>query len=118
MHRQLPEMHFPGSLNVKELTDETMPSLRSWTGIPTEKEITGIKEDNGIISFTIQPPLNVSYVEDFENIQKETWTSETMDGTIGKWIFSNARTYATSEVGVGNGSRVASVKKWKDRDGN
>lgn len=104
---------FPGSLNVKELTDETMPSLRSWTGIPTEKEITGIKEDNGIISFTIQPPLNVSYVEDFENIQKETWTSETMDGTIGKWIFSNARTYATSEVGVGNGSRVASVKNGK-----
>lgn len=42
---------FPGSANVTEFTDDTTPSMRSWSGKRLQSPITEIKEINGVISF-------------------------------------------------------------------
>lgn len=104
---------FPGSGFVTSLTDETVPSMKSWGGVPTEKPITDILENNGSISFTIKDSPYGLFTEDFESIVKETWTKESIDGNAGRWTFSNARVFASSEVGVGSGQKVASIKSGK-----
>lgn len=44
---------FPGTDNVTSFTDDTRPSMRSWSGHRQELPITDIKESNGIITFSV-----------------------------------------------------------------
>lgn len=104
---------FPGSGLVASLTDETVPSMRSWGGVPTEKPITDITENNSIISFTIKDSPYGQFTEDFESIVKDLWPSESIIGNAGRWTFSNARVFTSSEAGVGSGQKVASIKNGK-----
>jgi hypothetical protein len=105
---------FPGSFMVTELDDNTIPSLRSWGGVPTEKSLTKIAENNGIISFTIASDEVNEAIENFNPIQKETFTTEQVTGSIGTWTFSNARTYKAAEIGwTGEENHIVAVKNGK-----
>lgn len=42
---------FPGTANVTAFTDDTTPSMRSWSGNRLNAPITEIKEQSGVISF-------------------------------------------------------------------
>ena len=42
---------FPGTSNKNSFTDETVPSMRTWSGSYVNRPITNIYEQNGIISF-------------------------------------------------------------------
>lgn len=42
---------FPGTRNLKSFTDETVPSMKTWSGSYLNSPITNISEQNGIISF-------------------------------------------------------------------
>lgn len=44
---------FPGASNVASFTDNTYPSMRDWQGADLNLPITGIKEENGIITFKV-----------------------------------------------------------------
>ena len=44
---------FPGTSNVTSFTDDTTPSMKSWSRQPLGRPITGIREENGIIYFDI-----------------------------------------------------------------
>lgn len=44
---------FPGNGNVTEFTDNTNPSMRTWSNIRVEKPITNIHEQDGVVSFNI-----------------------------------------------------------------
>lgn len=44
---------FPGRTGVTEFTDESSPSMMTWTGVRIGKPITDIKEQDGIISFKV-----------------------------------------------------------------
>lgn len=44
---------FPGTSNVTSFTDNTTPSMRTWTNVRVEKPITNIHEQDGVISFDI-----------------------------------------------------------------
>lgn len=44
---------FPGTGNVTSFTDNTTPSMRTWTNVRVEKPITNIHEQDGVISFDI-----------------------------------------------------------------
>ena len=104
---------FPGTTQRESLTDDTTPSLRSWTGTPTETSLLNIKEENNIISFTVNKTSYNRLVETFESISKPNWNQENVSGILGSWNFSNAITYATTETNMGNGLRVASIKRGK-----
>lgn len=104
---------FPGTTQCHSLTDDTTPSIRSWTGAPTETSLSNIKEENNVISFTISKISYNRITETFENISKQNWEQESVAGVLGNWNFSNAITYSTAETNMGNGQRVASVKRGK-----
>ena len=104
---------FPGTTQCHSLTDDTTPSIRSWTGTPTETSLSNIKEENNIISFTVSKISYNRITETFENISKQNWEQESVAGVLGNWSFSNAITYSTAETNMGNGQRVASVKRGK-----
>lgn len=42
---------FPGAMGITSFTDDTTPSMRTWSGRGLECPLTGITEDNGIITF-------------------------------------------------------------------
>lgn len=44
---------FPGTSNVTSFTDDTKPSMKSWSGHRQELPITDITESNGIIKFNV-----------------------------------------------------------------
>lgn len=44
---------FPGTANITELTPETSPALRSWSGQPVNVPLTNIREQNGYIGFCV-----------------------------------------------------------------
>ncbi len=44
---------FPGTSNVTSFTDNTVPSMRTWSNVRVEKPITNIHEQDGVISFDI-----------------------------------------------------------------
>lgn len=44
---------FPGANGVTSFTDNTTPSMRTWTNVRVEKPITNIHEQDGVISFDI-----------------------------------------------------------------
>lgn len=50
---------FPGTAGVTELTDDTSPSMRSWSGKPLLSPITGIMEHNGVITFAFKGGENI-----------------------------------------------------------
>ena len=50
---------FPGSKNVTEFTDDSRPSMRSWSGRALHSPITEIKEINGVISFMFKGGENI-----------------------------------------------------------
>ena len=45
---------FPGTSNKNSFTDETVPSMKTWSGSYVNRPITNIYEQNGIISFDIK----------------------------------------------------------------
>ncbi|MDR0894301.1 MAG: M6 family metalloprotease domain-containing protein [Prevotellaceae bacterium] len=101
---------FPGTSHVTEISDETTPSLLSWGGSPSDKIITNITEKDGIISFNLTNNQVDEKIEDFDPIEKTAWAKETVVGTMGAWIFNNARTYSANELGLGKDGKVAAVK--------
>lgn len=42
---------FPGSSNVTSFTDNTTPSMRTWTNVRVDKPLTNIREQDGVVSF-------------------------------------------------------------------
>ena len=42
-----------------EFTDDTSPSMRSWSGNPLLSPITGIMEHNGVITFAFKGGENI-----------------------------------------------------------
>ena len=50
---------FPGTKNVTEFTDNTLPSMRTWDGVALHSPITDIKESNNVISFAFKGGRNI-----------------------------------------------------------
>ena len=44
---------FPGAYNITEFTDNTRPSMRTWSGKALNLPITNIKEEDGVITFDV-----------------------------------------------------------------
>ena len=72
---------FPGSGNIKSFTDETTPSMKTWSGASLDKPITAISEKDGIISFDFMggfftnPPTALPASETKNYSFKASWNS-------------------------------------------
>lgn len=82
---------FPGSSNITSLTNQTSPSLSSWSGLQTETVLTEIKESaDGNIQITTQADILQAYIEDFEEMEVTTGNVRNIQGKFCKWDFTKA----------------------------
>ncbi len=103
---------FPGSGNVTEITNNTSPSIRSWTHASTPLEITDIKEDaNGVVTFAVAKASITELVEDFEAMETTTGSTATLEGKFCKWTLNGGAMITASTEGFGNGEKVLALKK-------
>lgn len=100
---------FPGIYGVTSLTNETTPSLLSWTGNKTETIISDITEVDGVISFRTEADVLPSYVEDFEGMELTTDANATdVQGKFTRWTLNNAQVESPEGRNV-NGERAVGM---------
>ena len=90
---------FPGTKGSPMLTNETMPSLKTWGGSPNQFNVVGISEVDGIINFTVIRDGDIKrLVEDFEDMPVTSTTNETdVEGKFTNWSFVKAGVRAPGE---------------------
>ena len=81
---------FPGTGNITSLTNTTIPSLRSWTGMETGFILTDIAElPDGQISFTAKKDDPETLYEDFESCAVTDGTQSEISGKFCTWTLRN-----------------------------
>ena len=83
---------FPGTTGNVMLTNETEPSILTWEGYANFYNITGIKEQDGIITFNIVEDGSLkALVEDFEGMPVSTSTTDKdVEGAFATWTFNKS----------------------------
>ncbi len=73
------------------INNTTTPNLKTWNGLGCQYNITNIREQNGVIYFTIGDDTSLhSVVEDFEEMPVVTTPpSADVQGVYSKWKFVN-----------------------------
>ena len=94
------------------ITNTTTPNLVTWNGIACQFNITNIREENGVIHFTVGDDTSLhSVVEDFEQMAAATAPpTGDMQGVYTKWSFVNAYP-AAPDASYCNGAHAAAMKK-------
>ena len=102
---------FPGTKGCPMITNETMPSLKTWNGTKNPFNIVGISEKDGIITFNVINDGDIQcLVEDFEDMAVTTTTSATdVQGKFAKWSFVKAGVRAPG-VGKADGDNSVMMK--------
>lgn len=102
---------FPGSGNITSLTNQTSPSISSWSGLHTQMVLTDIEEsDEGVIRFTAQKDEEQMFTEDFEEMEITTGTVRNIQGKFSKWDFTKAQIQAPG-TDKANGLQSAGISK-------
>lgn len=103
---------FPGSGNVTALTNQTTPSIRSWTQAPTPLELKDIAESaDGVISFSVANASISELVEDFEEMETTTAGKAVVKGKFCDWSLDASAAVVAPAEGYGNGERALGLKK-------
>ncbi len=85
---------YPGTLGVRTITNFTKPSLRQWNGAQNPRAITGIAENDGVITFSTQRTSDMTtYVETFEQMAVGA-TGSGVKGTFGDIDFTRCQVAA------------------------
>ena len=103
---------FPGTGRVKEISNETSPSLKTWAGKETEWAINNITESNKIITFntTVGIVQRESDNEPFESLDPTTANASGLQGVFCKWDLASA-TIVETGTGFGNGNRAVKMER-------
>ena len=90
---------FPGTSGNVMITNETTPNLTTWSGQPNDFLISGIAENNGVITFNVLTEETLTrLVEDFESMPVTTTTAEKgVEGTFATWDFTKCGVRAPGE---------------------
>lgn len=100
---------FPGLGDVKEINNESTPSLLSWTGEPTPLSLHSISSTDGIISFSVGGTEIDKDVENFEQMELTTGDATGVTGAFCRWDMVKARVVATAD-GFGNGEKALGMQ--------
>lgn len=102
---------FPGSGNITSLTNQTTPSLSSWSGLQTETVLTDIQESvEGNIQITTEAVMLQTYTEDFEEMEVTTGNAKSIQGRFCKWDFNRAFVQAPGSDKA-NGTKSVGIYK-------
>ncbi|MBR5030759.1 MAG: M6 family metalloprotease domain-containing protein [Muribaculaceae bacterium] len=101
---------FPAGCNF--ITNTSTPNLKTWNGNPCQFNITGIQENNGVITFNVGDDNSLhSVVEDFEEMPVVSAPpADDVQGVYSKWKFVNCYVTAPGSDYC-NGEHAAVMKK-------
>lgn len=81
---------FPGSGDVRSITNTTDPSMRSWTMASSPLVVENIGyTDDGNISFTVRADNTLTLVEDFATMELTNTDCDNMQGRFTTWSFAS-----------------------------
>lgn len=100
---------FPGSGQKTELTNQTSPTLRSWTATSTPLVIKEIERNtaDGSITFRVVEDNSPTFIEDFMSMDKTTSDTIGIQGRFTKWDLMNGACVHSEDDGV---NYLATVK--------
>ncbi|MBR1551755.1 MAG: M6 family metalloprotease domain-containing protein [Muribaculaceae bacterium] len=103
---------FPGTNNVKNITNYTEPNLLTWAGSPNDFFIENITENNGVIKFSIKADNETqTIVEDFETIDAPTPAgAKGVMGRFWKWDFAKSVVSAPGQGKCNGNHSLAMIK--------
>ena len=88
---------FPGSDGITEITNVSMPSLRTWAGVLNPYNILNIQENDGVITFEVKSEDEISsLIEDFEHMEVGT-PNGPVRGNFCTWSFAKSTIAAPGE---------------------
>lgn len=104
---------FPGTANVTVLDNETSPSLRSWNGVKNLFALSGIAENDGVISFKANKEGDVArLVEDFETMGATSASGATgVRGRFCPWNFTKCGVVASADGSNADGKYSVAMKR-------
>ena len=94
---------FPGTYCIPNLTNYTMPSLRTYAGKENTYEIVGISEKNGIVTFNVLKAGDAQH--DVETFNRFALTTTEATGDMTRWRLAQC-----SIVDVETGNRGVAMK--------
>lgn len=101
---------FPGSATVTSLTNNTTPSIQSWTGIDTPFVLSSISYSNGIANVQISSENLQTYIEGFENMPLTDNTDQTVQkGEFGIWHLNNSHITSPEDRNMCSGSKALTM---------
>lgn len=100
---------FPGLGEVKEINNETTPSLLSWAGEPTSLSLHSISSTDGVISFGVGGSDIDKDVEDFEQMELTSADATGVEGVFCRWNMVKARVVETTDS-YGTGSKALGLQ--------
>lgn len=90
---------FPGSGNITEIGGETVPSLKSYTGMGATIALSEITESaDGLISFRSAAEKFTDAIEDFETMQTTDDDCFDVQGRICKWTLTDGATIVEADA--------------------
>ena len=103
---------FPGTGRVREINNETSPSLKTWSGKESDWVINSITESNGVITFsTASDAVELeSDNEPFESLDVTTADATALEGVFCKWDLAGA-TIVETGTDYGNGNRAVKIER-------
>lgn len=96
---------FPGSGLITRITNDTDPSLKSWTGAECEWIIRYIAKTSDDVTFTVVPD-ETSLVETFETMPTFSADTSGVQGIYTKWYFVNAPVVQCPDDSTGDGEQL------------
>ena len=101
---------FPGTYGIPQITNNSTPNLKTWSGKPNGFSIMGITESNGIISFNVVTAGSEKHlVETFDKIPTSSETVYTSQGDIAEWRLAQCKTAIVSGTNKAVSMRNPSV---------
>lgn len=103
---------FPGSNGVTSFTDDTTPSMITWTGEKLHAPITEIKEDNGVISFMFKGGQDI-----FNQVVANNPSRVKAGGFTAEWMKQDrANGYLLSVYTMGNDGSKTYIEGYNMRE--
>jgi len=102
---------FPGTAGNVMISNTTTPNLKTWGGYENPWNITGIAENDGVITFNVIAEGNIRYiVEDFEQMTANSSTKDQdVQGNFATWSFTKCGVRAPGEEKC-NGTNAVMMK--------
>ena len=102
---------FPGSQHVTTIDNMSEPSLRTFAGMPSDLVVSGISEQDDVVTLQVSSVVNPIFVEDFEQQEPTTADASVMEGVFAVWNLDGVRVDEPADSLCSSGRRAVAFSR-------